>query len=78
MQVMADALGLNPAARDALWHAGRLEQAVALDSIATVQVILAIENAFGVVIEPERLDVRFIGDVAGVAEYLTERRGASS
>jgi acyl carrier protein len=50
-----------------------LRAAVALDSVALLELIVAIERRFGVTLEEDWLDLERLGDLPALADYLVAR-----
>lgn len=73
-QVMAESLGLRLEASD-LGSANHLTEAVAMDSVAVLQFVVALERHFGIRIEEQWLDLDKLGDLAALAAYIEGRRG---
>ncbi len=71
-KVFVESLGLSVRPED-LRYEEMLEEAAALDSIAVLEFLTAVEKEFGISIEPERLEFNFLRDLSALASYVEGR-----
>ena len=64
-----------PAGETDLPREQRLAEATGLDSIAVLEFVAAVENEFGITIEPEFLEFDFVTDLPRLVAYIQERTG---
>lgn len=76
-RVLHDALGANVPEQD-LETITRLDQLVALDSIALLQLVLGLEREFDIRLDPEHAKYHFLVEVAGLVQYLDRKAGVGS
>jgi acyl carrier protein len=69
------ALSLNADPGDLLQEGLRLEQFFGFDSLAVLEVVVALEEEFGIEIEPERLELTLLSDLNRLADYVASRQG---
>lgn len=67
--VFIRSLNLNVRAED-LPYERKLDEVAGLDSIAVLEFITAVENEFGITIEPELLQMEFVRDLPRLAAYV--------
>lgn len=75
-QVMVEALGLRLEEHE-LSGVSRLTEAVAIDSVAALQFVVALERRFGIRMEEQWLDLERLGDLAALSAYVAERKNSS-
>ncbi len=71
-RVLQDALSLNASERE-LARAGRADDLLGLDSIATLEFALALEKEFGITLDPESLDPEVFADLLRLCEHIERR-----
>ena len=71
------ALHLNVSGED-LAYEDKLDTAAGLDSIALLEFVTAVEDDFGIQIEPHLLAFDFLRDLPRLAAYLEERTARRS
>lgn len=74
-KTLAECLQLNVPQHE-LDGVTRLSDIAGLDSMAAVTFVSAIEREFQLVIEPEYLELKFLDNLPGLAEYLETRLNA--
>ncbi|MBL8293188.1 MAG: hypothetical protein JNN08_15180 [Bryobacterales bacterium] len=72
--VLAQSLGLPPGGPA---HGESLHDAFAMDSVALLEFIVALEKRFGISIEEEWLDIGRLLDFPALAKYISQRRGGT-
>ena len=75
-KVIRETLGANPSL-DELQATKNLEDLVTLDSVATLEFAVGIEQEFGIRIEKENFAHEFIADLPRLLHYLQERTSTS-
>ena len=70
--VLANTLGANVAVEE-LRATARLEDLVALDSVALLEFAVGVEREFNTKIEATRFTREFLTDLPGLATYLNDR-----
>lgn len=73
--VLVESLQLNVAEQE-LSGVARLSEIAGVDSMAALAFVAAVEKEFGIVMEPERLELSFLDDLPRLAEYLEARANA--
>lgn len=76
-EVFARSLGLQPqdaGTRESL----RLNESVAMDSVAALEFVVALEKHFGIRIGEDWLDIERLADIPRLAEYIEGRISAES
>jgi acyl carrier protein len=71
-RVFVKALRLNVDLQD-LPYADTLDEMAGLDSVAILEFVLALEDEFGVAIEPQFLQFDLLHDLSRLATYIEER-----
>jgi acyl carrier protein len=71
-RILLEALDLDPADHG-LSSSGSIQDAVALDSVAAIRFVVALESAFGVTVEDEWLSLDRLTDLDSLAAYLRRR-----
>lgn len=71
-RVLIDALGLE-LREEELSYSDNLHDLVAMDSVAVVGFIVALEKKFGMRFEPEWLDLERLTDLPSLADYICRR-----
>jgi acyl carrier protein len=74
-RVIAEALGAN-VSPDELRRAARLDDLVAVDSVALLEFALGIEHEFSIRLEAGRFTRDFITDLPALVAYLEQRHEA--
>jgi len=59
--------------REEFASAERMDDFLGMDSIAAMEIVVALEKEFGIVFEGNMLSVKEIGDLAGLQAYLEKR-----
>jgi len=70
--VFIDSLHWNHSGKE-LSYEEILDEASALDSIATLEFLTAVEKEFGIELEPAVLEFEFLRDIAALASYVEDR-----
>ncbi|MCW5980382.1 MAG: acyl carrier protein [Bryobacteraceae bacterium] len=70
--VLNDSLGLNLSETD-LRFQDRISALVAFDSVAILQFVTGLEKEFGIVVEPDWLQIDRLGDLPRLATYVESR-----
>lgn len=59
--------------REEFASAERMDDFLGMDSISAMEIVVALEQEFGLVFDDNMLNVREIGDLAGLESYLEKR-----
>jgi acyl carrier protein len=70
--VFVESLGLN-LTEDEVRGVTQLTEIAGVDSMAALVFVAAVEKEFGIVIEPERLELSFLADLPRLAAYVEAR-----
>jgi acyl carrier protein len=73
-KVLIESLSLGLREED-LPYSDTLDEWVALDSMAALQFVIGLEKEFGVVIEPEQLELALLKDLPRLRDYIARRTG---
>jgi acyl carrier protein len=71
-KVFAESIPVSAGEED-LPHELKLDVAASLDSIAVLEFMTAVEQEFGIELEPEFLEFDFLRDLPALAAYLEDR-----
>lgn len=71
-RVLIDALGLD-LREEELGYSDNLQELVAMDSVAVIGFVVALEKEFGMRFEPEWLDLERLTDLPSLADYIRRR-----
>ena len=52
----------------------KLDESVALDSVAAIEFIIALEQEFGITFEPEILSIEVVRSIQELADYIDARQ----
>jgi len=75
-RVLIEALRLD-LSQEELGYSDHLHDLVAMDSVAVIGFIVALEKEFGVTFEPEWLDLERLTDLPTLADYIHRRTTGS-
>ena len=75
-RVLIDALG-SDLLEEELGYSDNLRELLAMDSVAVIGFIVALEKEFGVTFEPEWLDLERLTDLPTLADYIHRRTTGS-
>jgi acyl carrier protein len=73
-RVIADALGAN-VTEEELRQVSRLDEIIAVDSIALLELVVGLEREFAIRLDPSSMKRDFVLDIAGLTNYLETRTG---
>ncbi len=76
-RVVAVDLGVNVTERE-LQQATQLDQVIALDSIALLELAMGLEREFAIRFDAACMERDFLMDVAGLVKYLDRNSGVDS
>lgn len=71
-RIFIESLHLNLRAED-LAYGDKLDEVVALDSVAVLEFVAALEKEFEIAIEPEMLTIEVVRDLRQLAAYIDGR-----
>jgi len=71
-KVFVESLHLNLKEED-LDYERKLDETVGMDSLAVLEFVTALEQEFGVTIDPEMLRLDFVRDLRQLASYIEQR-----
>lgn len=72
-RVFVESLHLNLRPEDFSYE-DKLDESVALDSVAAVEFIIALEKEFGITFEPEILSIEVVRSIQELADYIDARQ----
>lgn len=76
-KVWLESLGIE--LREHEWKGiDRLHQLAGLDSVAVLELVVALEQRFGMTIEPEWLKIDRLTDLPALADYIRQRSAAQA
>ena len=72
-RVFVESLHLNLRPEDFSYE-DKLDESVALDSVAAIEFIIALEQEFGITFEPEILSIEVVRSIQELADYIDARQ----
>ena len=72
-RVFVESLHLNLRPEDFSYE-DKLDESVALDSVAAIEFIIALEQEFGITFEPEILSIEVLRSIQELAHYIDARQ----
>lgn len=76
-RVLVEALSLDIGANE-LRFSDKLDEATGLDSMASLEFLAGLESEFGIVFEPEQMDLTILRDLPKLSAYIGKRLGEQS
>ena len=76
-RVLIAALGLD-LSEDELSYSDNLHELVAMDSVAVIGFVVALEKEFGIRFEPEWLGLQRLTDLPSLVDYVWQRAAGSA
>jgi acyl carrier protein len=77
IEMMAERLELDEPSLEKLRHNGRLDEFTAVDSLLTVELVLNLEERFGIRFDPENIDAELINNMDRLAAFVSEAQSAA-
>lgn len=77
LDTMTERLRLDEPTLEQLRVNGRLDDVAAADSILMVELVLALEERFGIRFEPDHIDAELICDLDRLTAFVSEAQSAS-
>jgi len=68
--LVCEQVNLDEAALKTLDVRGRLDELTAVDSLLLVDLVISLEERFGIRFDPEDIDPSLIGDISRLAEFV--------
>jgi len=72
LQLMSERLRLEDAALERLGTNGRLDDVTAADSILIVELVLALEEHFGIRFDPDNIDAELLCDLDRLTAFVSD------
>jgi acyl carrier protein len=75
--LIAERLALEPHALEQFRASGRLDEVTAADSMLLVELVMLLEERFGIRFEPEHIDADLLCDLDRLTAHVAAARAAS-
>jgi acyl carrier protein len=70
LNMVCEQVGLDEEASKTLRSRGRLDELTAVDSLLMVDLVISLEERFGIRFEPADIDPELVGDITRLAAYV--------
>lgn len=74
VELVIERLSLEAGAREQFEVSGRLDEVTAADSMLLVELVMILEEAFGIRFEPEDIDAELLCDLGRLTEFVAAAR----
>lgn len=74
LEMLREQVGLDDEAIATLAEKGRLNELTAVDSLLMVDLVVSLEDRFGIRFDPEDIDAELISDIARLAAFVDANR----
>lgn len=72
LDLIKERLALEPGAMEQFRRSGRLDEVTAADSMLLVELVMMLEERFGIRFEPEHIDNELLCDLDRLAAFVAE------
>ncbi|MGD8347380.1 MAG: acyl carrier protein [Lysobacterales bacterium] len=70
LDLVCEQVGLDEDASKTLKARGRLDELTAVDSLLMVDLVISLEERFGIRFDPADIDPELVGDISRLADYV--------